>query len=201
MTTNTEIANTHFETAAANRNSLLQTASTFAAVLLTGLFTGFLITVLVLEASLRSYGAGVYTQVRLVELEHLDDLATALLPAAILASLALTLTIIHRSASGRWLGLTAVLLLLATLAISVAISVPINTEQHNWSVLAPPGDWSAVRDRWQLAHVARTSTAALAFVLLTAIAIPLRRPSAHGRSGSGSPMTTPYPWSRKEANP
>jgi hypothetical protein len=183
MTTNTDMANTHLATAAANRTSLLQAASTFAAVSFSGLFAGFLITVLVLEISLRNYGAAVYTQVRLVELEHLDDLATALLPASILASLALTLTIIRRPSSGRWLGLTAVLLLLATLVISVSISVPINTEQHNWSVLAPPGDWSAVRDRWQLAHVARTSTAALAFVLLTAIAVPLRRPGAQSRSG------------------
>ncbi|HEV7422390.1 MAG TPA: hypothetical protein VGO30_21490, partial [Mycobacterium sp.] len=66
------------------------------------------------------------------------------------------------------------LLLLATLVISVSISVPINTDQRAWSVFAPPGDWSSVRDRWQLAHVARTTTSALAFVLLTAAVAPLR---------------------------
>jgi uncharacterized membrane protein len=193
MTTNTATADAKAAAAPAGRTGILQTTSAFAAVLFSGLFAGFLTTVLVLEASLRGYGAAVYTQVRLVELEHLDDLATALLPAAILASIALTLTIIRRPASGRWLTLTAVLLLLATLVISVTISVPINTDQHDWSVLAPPGDWSAVRDRWQLAHAARTTTAALAFVLLTAVVMPLRRrPALQRQPRTELPTIAPY---------
>jgi hypothetical protein len=145
------------------------------AVLFSGLFAGFLITVVVLEATLRSYGAVLYTQVRLIELAHLDDLAAALLLPAILAAATLTLTVIRRRSGSRWLTLTAVLLLLATLAISVSISVPINTAQQNWSVLTPPSDWSSVRDRWQLAHVLRTTTATLAFVLLTAAVTPTWR--------------------------
>jgi uncharacterized membrane protein len=157
-----------------DRPALLQTTLAFGAVLFSGLFAGFLTTVLVFEASLRGFGAAVYTQTRLIELEHLDDLATALLVPAILASVALTLTTIRRPGSGRWLTLTAVLLLLATLAISASISVPINTYQQDWSVLTPPSDWADVRDRWQLAHVARTTTAALAFVLLTALPVPVR---------------------------
>ena len=158
-----------------DRPALVQTTSAFTAVLFSGLFAGFLTTVLVFEASLRGFGAAVYTQTRLIELEHLDDLATALLVPAILASAALTLTTIRRPGSGRWLTLIAVLLLLATLAISASINVPINTDQQHWSVLTPPSDWADVRDRWQLAHVARTTTAALAFVLLTAVLVPARR--------------------------
>src|SRR4051794_25189985 len=76
--------------------SPLQAPSAFAAVLFSGLFAGFLTTVLVFEGSLREFGAAVYTQVRLIELEHLDDLATALLVPAILASAALALTVIRR---------------------------------------------------------------------------------------------------------
>jgi Anthrone oxygenase len=172
--------NTHTTASAAararsDRPTLVQTMSAFAAVLLSGLFAGFLTTVLVFEASLRGFGAAVYTQARLIELEHLDDLASALLVPAILASAALTLATIRRPGSGRWLTLTAVLLLLATLAISASISVPINTDQQDWSVLTPPSDWADVRDRWQLAHVARTTTAALAFVLLTAALVSPQR--------------------------
>jgi uncharacterized membrane protein len=150
------------------------TPTAFVAVLFSGLFAGFLTTVLVFEASLRSYGATVYTQVRLIELAHLDDLATGLLVPAMLGSAALALALIRRRDGGRWLALTAVLLLLVTIVISVAISVPINTAQLSWSVVAPPADWSAVRDRWQLAHVVRTTTAVLAFVLLTATVLRLR---------------------------
>jgi uncharacterized membrane protein len=151
------------------------TPSAFIAVLFSGLFAGFLTTVLVVEATLRGYGSAVYTQVRLVELEQLDDLATSLLVPAILASVVLAVAVIRRRNAKRWLPLTAVLLLLVTLVISVSISVPINTAQASWSVMAPPADWSAVRDRWQLAHVARTTTSVLAFVLLTAAAMRTTR--------------------------
>jgi hypothetical protein len=139
----------------ADRPTLLQTTSAFGAVQFSGLFAGFLATVLVFEASLRGFGAAVYTQVRLIELQHLDSLATALLVPAILAAAALTLALIRRRGSGRWLTVAAVLL-------------------QSWSVSAPPGDWSNVRDRWQLAHAARTTTAALAFVLLAAVAVPVQ---------------------------
>jgi uncharacterized membrane protein len=153
------------------RPALLRSGAGFAAVLFSGLFAGFLVTVLVLEASLREFGPEVYTQVRLIELAHLDDLATALLPLAFLAAVALTVCVIRRRGTVRWLAVAAVLLLLVTLVISVSISVPINTAQQSWSVVAPPGDWSSVRDRWQLAHVARTTTSVLAFLLLTAVAV------------------------------
>jgi uncharacterized membrane protein len=148
----------------------------FVAVLFSGLFAGFLTTVLVVEATLRDYGSAVYTQVRLIELAHLDDLATALLLPAIIASVVLAVAAFRRHGSSRWGPLTAVVLLLATLVISVSISVPINTAQASWSVVAPPADWSAVRDRWQLAHVARTITSVLAFVLLTVAAMTPTRP-------------------------
>ena len=51
----------------------------FAGLLFGGLFAGFLLAVLILEASLRRFPVSVYTQVRQVELAHLDDLATVLL--------------------------------------------------------------------------------------------------------------------------
>jgi uncharacterized membrane protein len=153
----------------------------FVAVLFSGLFAGFLTTVLVVEATLRGYGSAVYTQVRLIELAHLDDLATALLLPAIIASVVLAVAVFRRHGSSRWVPLTAVVLLLATLVISVSISVPINTAQASWSVVAPPFDWSAVRDRWQLAHVARTTTSVLAFVLLTVAAMtPTRSKRVEG---------------------
>ena len=150
----------------------IATPSAFVAVLFGGLFAGFLTTVLVVEATLRGYGSAVYTQVRLIELAHLDDLAIALLIPAVLGSVALALAVFRRPGSSRWLPLMAVVLLLVTLVISVTISVPINTAQASWSVVAPPADWSAVRDRWQLAHVARTTTSVLAFALLTIAVLP-----------------------------
>lgn len=158
------------------RPSALLTTTAYGAVVFSGLFSGFLLTVLVLEASLREANSAVYTQVRLVELDHLGALAGALLIPAILAVAVLTLGLFRSRRGGRWPALIAVVLLLAALAISVSISVPINTAQESWSVLAPPANWATVRDRWQLAHAARTAAATVAFLLLAAV--PLR-----GRTG------------------
>ncbi|AGZ51683.1 anthrone oxygenase family protein [Mycobacterium kansasii] len=156
---------------ASNRKApgLLESASAYLAVLFSGLFAGFLITVAVLESSLRGAGASVYAQVRLIELDRLGGLAAVLLVPAIAAATALTLYMVRRRGrGGRWV-LVALLMLLTATAISAAVSVPINNAQQGWSVLVPPSDWSGVRDRWQLAHAARTTAATLAFVLLTVV--------------------------------
>jgi hypothetical protein len=144
-------------------------ATATAAVVFSGLFAGMLLAVAVLESSMRGLPAPVYTRVHLIELHRLGGLAAVLLMPAIIATAALAWSTFRRRGAGRWMTLTAVLLLLTAFAISVAINVPINTAQQGWSVAAPPSDWSGVRDRWQLAHVARTSTTALAFVLLAAV--------------------------------
>lgn len=152
----------------------LTTTLAYGAVVLSGLFAGFLITVLVVECSMRSESAAVYTQVRLIELKHLDDLATVLLIPALLTVATLALVTVRSHIARRWLVVIALLLLLTTLTISLSVSVPINTMQHDWSVAAPPGNWAYIRDRWQLAHLARTTTAGLAFLLLVAVGL---RPS------------------------
>ena len=156
----------------------LQMMLAYGAVVFSGLFAGFLVTVLVVECSMRSESAAVYTQVRLIELKHLDDLATVLLIPALLAVAVLAVVSVRRRTPRRWVVVVALLLLLTTLVISVSVSVPINTMQQGWSVASPPADWSGVRDRWQLAHAARTATAVLAFLILTAL--PVRFPADHG---------------------
>jgi Domain of unknown function (DUF1772) len=169
----------------AARSSPLPTTAAYGAVVFSGLFGGFLITVLVLEVSLREANSAVYTQVRLVELDHLGALAGVLLIPAVLAAAVLTQGLFRRRVGGRWPALVAVVLLLVALAISVSISVPINTAQQSWSVLAPPADWAAVRDRWQLAHVARTATATAAFLLLAAVPLRWRHGSIDPTADSG----------------
>jgi hypothetical protein len=163
---------------------LTRTTATYCAVLFSGLFAGFLITVLILELSLRDARAGVYTQVRLVELEHLGGLATVLLVPAVLATATVVFSLFRQPGRGRWLALVAMVLLLTALVISASISVPINTAQESWSVLAPPGNWADVRDRWQIAHAARTAAAVLAFLLLIWL-------SQQASGGSASTRTAP----------
>jgi uncharacterized membrane protein len=132
----------------------------FANVWFAGLFAGFLLTVLVLEQSLRRFDAQVYTQVRQVELVRLDTLASVtLLPAIITTGL---LVLRSRRASS----IAALVLLLGVVVLTLVVNLPINHDQTGWVVQNPPADWADVRDRWQLAHLARTVVAIVAFGLL-----------------------------------
>ena len=144
-----------------------------ASLLFTGLFAGFLLGVLVLENSLRGYGAAVYTQVRQVELDSLDTLASVTLIPAILTTVVL---VIRARGNDRRLVLAGLALLVLVFATSVAVNLPINADQADWSVQNPPADWATVRDHWQLAHLVRTVAAILAFASLTTATLT-RRPS------------------------
>ncbi|NUS94280.1 MAG: DUF1772 domain-containing protein [Nocardia sp.] len=146
----------------------------FTARLLTGSFAGFLLGVLVLESSLRAADAATYTQVRTVELDRLDVLASVtLLPALCLAAaLAVTAYRSHRT----WIPIAVAVALLAAVAlVSVTVNLPINAQQATWLEHGIPADWSTVRDRWQTAHMVRTAAAMVAFGLLLLPARPRLR--------------------------
>jgi uncharacterized membrane protein len=175
----------------ADRASLADRAAAvarFVGLLFGGVFAGFLVTVLVLEATLRGVGASVYTQVRGVELVHLDDLATATLVPALVATAVLAVLAVRRGGRSRWLVVTALVLLLLVFATSILVNLPINHDQLGWSVQAPPADWARVRDRWQVAHLVRTAAALLAFGCLGLAAV--RRSSPPG-AGSRAPSPVP----------
>jgi uncharacterized membrane protein len=144
-------------------------------LLFTGLFAGFLLGVLVLENSLRAYGGSVYTQVRTVELDSLDTLASVTLIPALLSTLVVAVLAIRARGNDRWLLVAAFTLLLVVFVTSLAINLPINGDQADWSVQAPPSDWADVRDRWQLAHLVRTISAVLAFCSLIVAAVRTAR--------------------------
>ncbi|WP_328396463.1 DUF1772 domain-containing protein [Nocardia sp. NBC_00416] len=146
-----------------------------AARLFAGLFAGFLLGVLVLESSLRSVDAPTYAQVRAVELDRLDVLASVtLLPALFLCA---GLAVAGYRSGRSWLpAAVAATLLAATALISFSVNLPINADQADWAAGRLPADWSEIRDRWQAAHLVRTVTAVAAFGVLL---LP-RRPHTRG---------------------
>src|SRR5882762_6698494 len=92
-------------------------------LLFTGLFSGFLLAVLVLENSLRSYDASIYAQTRLVELDSLDKLASATLIPALLSTVVLTLL---ARGNNRWALVVAIALLIVVFVVTFAVNLPIN---------------------------------------------------------------------------
>lgn len=139
-------------------------------LLFAGLFAGFLTAVLVLELSLRDFDGGVYTQVRLVELDSLDKLAVATLIPALIATAVLVWRTFRTNT--RWLTVAALALLVFIFGLTLMVNLPINSAQLDWNVASPPADWADVRDRWQITHAIRTVAGVLSFAAL-AIAAPM----------------------------
>ncbi|MFJ3671261.1 anthrone oxygenase family protein [Streptomyces sp. NPDC090106] len=136
-----------------------------------GVFTGFLVCVLVLETSLRDYDGTVYTQVRQVELDNLDTLASATLIPTIIATAIVVLGAWRAKGPALYLPLAALVLFLLILVLTIAVNLPINADQRDWTVTSPPADWADVRDRWQTSHVIRTIASVVAFALLSLSAL------------------------------
>ena len=153
------------------KNTMIISAVRFASLSFAGIFAGFLVSVLVVELSLRDFDRFVYTQVRHVELVRLDDLATVTLIPAMIGAAFLVVASARQAGRTRWLTLAAVVMFAVVLVTTLVVNLPINADQLTWDVQAPPADWASVRDRWQIAHAVRTGAALLAFGSLAVAAM------------------------------
>ena len=93
-------------------------------------------------------------------------------------------TLSRRAAAA--LGAAGLLCLLAALAATLLVNVPINAAQMGWSTQAPPANWAAVRDRWQAAHALRTALAVVALGCQLLAALRWPEPLAPPATGHAS---------------
>jgi uncharacterized membrane protein len=143
----------------------------FLSLVFSGLFAGFVVGVLVFESSLRHYDRFVYAQVRQVELDRLDTLASVTLIPALITTAVLVVFAVKIRGRVFWLTLAGLILLVTVFVTTLVFNLPINSDQAGWSVKAPPTDWASIRNRWQIAHAVRTCAAVFAFGFLSAAAM------------------------------
>jgi uncharacterized membrane protein len=103
-----------------------------------------------------------------------------LLPLALLSALVgLALLWPQGHPAGFWWLLAGFLLMVAALAITLAIEVPIDRQIQTWTAATLPADWRSIQARWERWHTVRTfaSIAALVAATLSAtIAAPAPPP-------------------------
>ncbi|GAA4557551.1 DUF1772 domain-containing protein [Planotetraspora kaengkrachanensis] len=135
------------------------------AVSLLGLFAGGLVFT-VLAPSLRALPAPAY--VRYWQALNVDY--GRAMPVLLLTCLALLLATCAMSfPRGRlvfWLTIVALLLLVATIVLTLTRLDPLNQLANSWDADQPPTDWADVRLRWWALHGVRTAMATLAFFAL-----------------------------------
>jgi uncharacterized membrane protein len=80
-----------------------------------------------------------------------------LMPTALASSLMLVIVLFRQRPSTAFtLALASLVLMVAALAITLAVNVPIDYEIIQWTANTLPPNWTNTRDRWELYHTIRT---------------------------------------------
>jgi uncharacterized membrane protein len=106
--------------------------------------------------------------------EIMQNVATGMaimMPLGIIGLLSLLLMAGRRKKAHFYWLLSALILFVLALAITLLIEVPIDNQIKTWTADSLPGDWQTIRDRWQFYHTDRTflSIAGMACYLMAVI--------------------------------
>jgi uncharacterized membrane protein len=171
------------------RTAQATTIVLFALVM--GVFWG---TWFALSRTMNQLSAATFLAVGRQMIRNLGTPMAILLPLALLSAL-ITLALLWPGARGAafWWLLAGFLLLVAALAITLAVEVPIDNQIKDWTAATLPGDWRSIQSRWELFHTIRTFLSIAAVVAVTISAAVTARPSqspmdevsSHGRAVAG----------------
>jgi uncharacterized membrane protein len=137
-------------------NARLVTITRYASLLGAGVFAGGALTALVLELALRRLDGPAYTEVRQATHDYFPWFIGAILVPTFIGVVMLVFFARQADSPALRPAAAALVLLVLALVVTFAVNAPINLEQLDWNVQAPPADWASVRDRWQIAHAVRT---------------------------------------------
>jgi uncharacterized membrane protein len=110
-----------------------------------------------LSRSMAALSAATFLEVGRTMIANLGGPMRLLMPGAVLATLVLIVVAARRHEKvAATLGTLALLLLLAAMAITLLVNVPIDGQIHSWTTATLPPTWEATRDRWEFYHATRT---------------------------------------------
>jgi uncharacterized membrane protein len=125
-----------------------------------------------LSRTMTGYDAATY----LADGKHMIDNLATVMPVLMISTAVLGLAVVvllfrRGSSAAAWLALVGLLLLVAVIAVTVAVEVPIDNKTKAWTSASLPADWRDIRARWAAFHTLRTflSLAGLAGVVGAAV--------------------------------
>ena len=131
------------------------------AVLLVGLIAGLLVGTAMDHHKLRVLDAVAWTSAR----QSMDGLFSKLMPWWWNTTLLILFFAGYlNQGRARWLFMSAGVLLLFGIVITVAFEVPMNKNIASWTASTIPENWSEIRERWLTFHNVRTVAGVLAFI-------------------------------------
>ena len=140
----------------------------FMALVLTALSMGVHFGTWLTEAPLRSTrSAALFIEVH----QGRDRVVARVMPvlgSAALVVLALAVFLVRAVPLAFVLSLTALVLFLGDMLVTILVHVPINGKVQSWQPDAPPAEWALLRDRWERFHGLRALLTVAGFALFAA---------------------------------
>jgi uncharacterized membrane protein len=156
-------------------------AAQFVSIIFTGLFTGLMLTFLiVIQRTLDTLTATEYTKVMQQLINAADN--PPVVPMIVIISLVaplVTLFSLRRQPRSLAFLLTFaawLIFFVGAFLVTIILNVPINTAITGWSPANPPADWVSYRDQWGALSYIRTPVSAVSFILhMTALVLPVSK--------------------------
>lgn len=144
------------------KRTLLYAASLILVMLVTGVFWGTWFT---LTRSLSEFPPDNFIRIGKTIIANVAGPMRILMPVTLIVLGWLCLSTIRLRPSFYFF-LTALILMVITLIITVGIEVPIDNQIKTWTPETLPSNWTDLRSTWDRFHTLRTITSILSFVSL-----------------------------------
>jgi uncharacterized membrane protein len=128
-------------------------AGLFLLALVTGVFWGTWFT---LTRSIETFSAGEFIHIGQTIIRNVAWPMRILMPACILFMIMSASLVTEKNSAAFYLSVTACLLIVIALLITLLVEVPIDNQIRTWTAETVPDDWTTLRVRWQVFHTART---------------------------------------------
>ncbi|MEX6688686.1 DUF1772 domain-containing protein [Danxiaibacter flavus] len=143
---------------------LLNFVTLMLLLLVTGVFWGTWFT---LTRSIEEFSISEFIHIGKVIIANVAWPMRILMPSCILFLFLATMSHHQKKSPGFYLSLFSLLLMIATLLITLIVLVPIDNQIKSWIADNPPADWQNIRNRWQFYHQVRTITSVASFGFFT----------------------------------
>jgi uncharacterized membrane protein len=133
------------------------TVTTFVALFLLALVTGvFWGTWFTLTRSIETFSATEFIHIGQTIIGNVAWPMRILMPACILFMIVSALLVTEKNSAEFYLSVTACLLIVVALLITLLVEVPMDNQIRTWTAETVPADWTTLRARWETFHAART---------------------------------------------
>ena len=140
---------------------LIYLSSLFLLMLITGVFWGTWFT---LTRSIESFSPGEFIHIGKVIIANVATPMRILMPSCILLILLSLWLYKQKKTVVFYLGVLSLILIIATLLITVLVLVPIDNDIKEWTTLTVPRDFEEIRHKWKTYHALRTFLSLGSFV-------------------------------------